>query len=162
MGIIGRICAIGFRIDSKFDYQYKIEKKFGRLEISIFTKGTNIDEQPLPYHDAPGVYVFTDKQIPAGAKKGIRLQNMTSSQIVSVVLYGWDQKNYKWVQLCGISAQVGQKKPTNYKIFNKKLSFTKFKYLAIVSPDGKKYNYQFQKKGNNWFIIVEDTLVFEN
>lgn len=157
-----RYFAVVPMIDSKFDYQYKIEKKFGRLEISIFTKNANVDEQPLPYHDAQGVYVFIDKQIPNGAKKGIRLQNMTSSQIVSVVLYGWDKKNYKWVQLCGLSAQVGQKKPTNYKVFNKKLSFKKFKYLAIASPDGKKYNYQFQKKGNTWFIIVEDTLILEN
>lgn len=153
-----RYFAILPKSDSKYDYQYKIEKKGGRLDVQVFTKGDDVNELPLPYHDASGVYVFTNRLIPGGATENIRLQNMTSQQSISVVVFGWDKKNFRWVQLCSVSAQAGQKKPTVYEVFDKKLSFKKFKYLALATPDGKKYNYKFRESHNDWFIIIEDSL----
>lgn len=153
-----RYFAILPKSDSKSGYLYKIEKKGGRLDVQVFTKGDNVNEKPLPYHDSPGVYVFTDRLIPGGAKENIRLQNMTSQLSISVVVFGWDKKHFKWIQLCSISAQAGQKKPTVYEVFDKKLSFKKFKYLALATPDGKKYNYKFRESHDDWLIIIEDSL----
>jgi len=153
-----RYFAVLPKSDSKSDYQYKIGKKAGRLDVQVFTKGDDINEKPLPYHDASGVYVFTNRLIPGGATENIRCLNMTSQQSISVVIFGWDKKHFKWIQLCSISAQAGQKKPTVYEVFDKKLSFKKFKYLALATPDGEKYNYKFRESHNDWLIIIEESL----
>ena len=55
-----RYFAIVPKSDSKSEYQYKMEKKMGRLDVSIFTKGVNTEEKPLPFHKTPFAYVFTD------------------------------------------------------------------------------------------------------
>lgn len=153
-----RYFAVQPKSDTKSDYQYKIEKRGGRLDVQVFTKGDNVNEKPMPHHAAPGVFVFTNRLIPGGATENIRLQNMTSQQSISVVVFGWDKKHFKWIQLCSVSAQSGQKSPTVYEVFDKKLSFKKFKFLALAVPDGKKYNYRFRESHNDWLIIVEDSL----
>lgn len=142
--------------DSKSEYQYKIEKKMGRLDVSIFTKGVNTEEKPLPFHKTPFAYVFTEKQIPHGANENIRLYNMTSQQSISVTVFGWDKKNYKWIKLCSISAQSGQRKAIIYEIISKKLHYKKYKYLALATTDDKKYDYRFKEEHDDWTIFIED------
>lgn len=151
-----RYFAIVPKSDSKSEYQYKIEKKMGRLDVSIFTKGANMEEKPLPFHNTPFAYVFTNKQIPHSAKENIRLYNMTSQQSISATVFGWDKKTYRWIKLCSIAAQTGQQKATVCEITNKKLHYNKYKYLALATSDGKKYDYRFKEEHDDWTIFIED------
>lgn len=152
-----RYFAIVPKSESKAEYQYKIEKKMGRLDVAIFSKDANINATPMPSHPIVNSYVFTDNKIPNGSKENIRLYNMTSTPTVSVSIFGWDKKEYKWVKLCTIAAQSGQRKPTVYESVEKKLSYKKFKYLAISTKDGVKYDYKFKEEHDDWTIIVEDS-----
>lgn len=152
-----RYFAIVPKSDSKAEYQYKIEKKMGRLDVTIFNKDADIYATPLPTHPIQNAYVFTDRKIPNGSKENIRLYNMSSTPLVSVTVYGWDKKEYKWIKLLNIAAQSGQRKPTVYETIDKKLSYKKFKYLAISTKDDKKYDYIFKEEHDDWTIIIEDT-----
>lgn len=137
-------------------YQYKIEKNLGRLDVSIFDADADVNAKPLPYHSSPLAYVFTSKQIPNGAKENISLVNMTSKNLISISVLGWDRKNFKWVKLCGINAQPNQKRATVFEITNKKLHFRHFKYFAIIPSDDCKYDYSFRELREDWNIIVQD------
>ncbi|MBO6050826.1 MAG: hypothetical protein J6P65_02450 [Bacteroidales bacterium] len=152
-----RYFAIVPKSESKAEYQYKIEKKMGRLDVSIFNQDANINATPLPSHPIANAYVFTDKKIPQGSKENIRLYNMTSTATVSISIFGWNKKEYQWVKLCTIAAQSGQRKPIVYESDDKKLSFKRFKYLAISNKDGVKYDYKFKEEHDDWTIIVEES-----
>lgn len=140
------------------EYQYKIEKKLGRLDVSIWDAGADVNAQPLPFYNSPTAYVFTSKLIPNGAKENVSLENMTPKELISISVLGWDKKNYKWIKLYGISAHPNQKRPTAYEISDKKLHYKHFKYFAIVSSDNTKYDYTFKVNHDDWTIVAEDAL----
>lgn len=139
------------------DYQYKVQVRLGRIDVDIFTKGDNIDVEPLPYHNAPNVYVFTKKLVPNGAKENLRLTNKTTvlTKEISIAVFGWDKKDYCWVK---IGTLVTKKSVDVFEIKKKKDSFLRYKYFAIAASDGKKYDYQFNEDHDDWNIIIEDSI----
>ena len=137
-------------------YDFKVEKGMAKIEIQVYTKGADMTQQPLPYHDVSGAYVFTSKKIPRGANENIRMVNNSTQQALNIGIYGWDKKNYEWVKIAGLAAQIGQKKPTVFEADNKKIHFSKFDYLSIAAPDGKKYDYIFREDHEDWEIDVSD------
>ena len=139
-------------------YDLKVDKGMAKIEILVYTKGADMTQPPLPYHDASNAYVFTSKKLPRGANENIRMLNNSSLQTLSIGIYGWDKKNYEWVKIASIAAQTGQKKPTVFEADNRKIHFSKFDYLSIVAHDGKKHDYIFREDHSDWSIDASDHL----
>lgn len=139
---------------NKDDLQYKIEKKGGRLQITLFNPGVDMYAEPLPFHEAPNAFVFNKDLLPDDSNENICLQNMTSNQVVSVIIFGWNQKKFQWIRLYSIAAQAGQ--TTKYRTNDSK-PFTKYKYLALVASNNKKYEYSFSERHDDWYISVQET-----
>lgn len=137
-------------------YDFKVEKGMAKIEILVYTKGSDMTHQPLPFHNAPNAYVFTSKKLPRGASENIRMTNSSSQQMLNIGVWGWDKKNYEWIKIASIVAQLGQQKPTVFETENKKIHFSKFDYFAIVAPNGKKYDYIFREDHNDWSIDASD------
>ncbi len=137
---------------NKNDLQYKIEKKGGKLDVSLFNQGVDMYAEPLPFHEASNAFVFTKDLLPHGAKENICLENKTSNTIVSVSIYGWNQKKLQWVRLSSIAAHKDE--PAKNEPNDK---YTKYKYLSIVSSDNKKYEYSFRERHDDWYISVQET-----
>lgn len=137
-------------------YDFKVEKGMAKIEILVYTKGADMTQQPLPYHEASNAYVFISKKLPRGAGENIRMINNSSQQTLNLGIFGWDKKNYEWVKIASLSAQSGQKKPTVFEADNKKIHFSKFDYLSIVAHDGKKYDYIFREDHSDWSIDASD------
>ena len=134
--------------------QYKAEKRNGLLCLSVFPKGADVNKDPLPpIEDKPNAYVLSNRFL-YGADENIRLYNMTSSSLITVIIFGWELKECKWMKICSLSAQAGQN--AMFDAEDEKVSLKKIEYFAIYSTDGKEYNYRFRKEHDDWTIIVED------
>ncbi len=146
-------------INNKDDMQYKIEKKGGKLLVSLFNPRANIYAAPLPYHESPNAYVLTKKMLPRDANEDVILINMTATSVVSITVFAWDEKKNIWLRCFSISAMAGNS--TKLDTEDDKVKYADYKYLAIVPADDKKYLYTFDEKHSDWYITVSDTFYNE-
>jgi len=151
-------------------YNYRFDKKDNNLYISVsevnkpiipvFPKDfpkAELKNYAQPPIENPNAYVIDSFSIKGGLKNNIIINNRTNNDIPFRVYlhdpaYNLWRRNGREQTLKEAGDLYDE--VTFYSRLSKKLD--KFRYFAIEARDGKKYSYNYEKKGNNLHISVSE------
>lgn len=132
---------------------YKAEKSHNDLVIEIRNEGTDIAKTAFPTYDGnPDAFLFDMNEIDDDADENMKLKGkFKTKEKVGFNVFAFDKSLHKWVEFG--TSYIERKNDTD-SVEGKNNKLSRYRYFAIESMDGTKYNYEPEEDDDDLIIIV--------